>query len=227
MDDKNVHEGHRKRMRKSFLERDFSTMPDHEILEMLLYYARPRGDTNEIAHALEDAFGSVENVLSAPYEELVKINGIGDCSATLFVLFSKLSVRYVASLDDEKGYVEKDEVINDLIARFQHETKEKVIAVLFDKKGKRLNTAVLGSGGISDASFKPRELVETAIRCNASRVLLAHNHPQGFAVPSSTDVETTRVVKKVLAPLEIDLIDHLIVAGKDKYSIKQKYPEIF
>lgn len=229
MQEKNVHSGHRKRMRESFLKRDFNSMPDHEILEILLYYAHSRNDTNALAHRLINEFGSLENVLSAPYEELVKIDGVGDNAAVLMILFSRLAVRYVTNIDSDDAYKSEDEIIKMIVTRLAGEPKEKIIAVLLDKKKKLLNITEISTGGIDDASFKPRALLEPIFRCGATRVVLAHNHPQGFAVPSKADAETTDKVRKLLKPLEISLEDHIIVAGKDWYSMKSniKYADIF
>lgn len=229
MQEKNVHSGHRKRMRESFLKRDFNSMPDHEILEILLYYAHSRNDTNALAHRLINEFGSLENVLSAPYEELVKIDGVGDNAAVLMILFSRLAVRYVTNIDSDDAYKSEDEIVKMIVTRLAGEPKEKIIAVLLDKKKKLLNITEISTGGIDDASFKPRALLEPIFRCGATRVVLAHNHPQGFAVPSKADAEATDKVRKLLKPLEISLEDHIIVAGKDWYSMKSniKYADIF
>lgn len=229
MPDKNVHEGHRKRMRESFLKRDFSSLQEHEILEMLLFYAIPRNDTNALAHTLISAFGSLEKVLSAPYEELVKIKGVGDNAAVLIVLFSKLSVRYVNSLGTETENKSSKNIINELIAEYLHETKEIPKAVLFDKRGRHLNTVTLTNGGIESATFKTRELMEAMFRCDATAVIFVHNHPQGFAVPSATDIETTKRMKKLLDQVDIELRDHIIIAGQDWFSMKgsKKYADIF
>lgn len=229
MQEKNVHSGHRKRMRESFLKRDFNSMPEHEILEILLYYAHPRNDTNALAHRLINEFGSLENVLSAPYEELMKIDGVGENAAVLMILFSRLAVRYVASIDSDDAYKSDDELVKMIVARLAGEQKEKIIAVLLDKKKKLLNITEISTGGIDDASFKPRALLEPIFRCGATRVILAHNHPQGFAVPSSADCDMTADVRKMLRTLEISLDDHIIVAGKDWFSMKdsKKYADIF
>ncbi len=229
MKNQNVHSGHRERARALFLKRDFSSMPDHEILEILLFFAHPRNDTNALAHELIKVFGNLENVLSAPYEELVKIKGIGDSAAVLLILFSKLSVRYCAYLQEDNGCKSNSQIEKELVAMFQHESKELVMAVLFDAKGKLMNISQVGKGGINDASFRARELIEIALRCNASKIILAHNHPQSFAVPSAADIETTRGVKRLLRQIDIELLDHWIIAGSDSFSMKdsKKYCDIF
>ena len=229
MAEKNIHSGHRKRMRESFLKRDFNSLHEHEILEILLFYAHPRNDTNDLSHRLINAFGSLEGVLSAPYEELIKIDGVGERAAVLMVLFSRLAVRYVASTDSGEDYLPDDEIVKKIVVRLSSEPKEKVVAILLDKKKKILNVVEIASGGIDDAAFRVRSLLEPVIRCGATRVVLAHNHPQGFAVPSMADVEATIGVRKALHPVEVSLDDHIIVAGKDWFSMKnsKKYSDIF
>ena len=72
-----IHAGHRKRMREKFARNGGAGFQKHEILEMVLYSSIPRGNTNEIAHALINKFGSFSGVLNAPYEELLKVKGVG------------------------------------------------------------------------------------------------------------------------------------------------------
>lgn len=67
-----VHDGHRDRKREQFLRCGAESFADHELLELLLYYAIPQRDTNPIAHALIERFGSLQAVLSAPAEELLE-----------------------------------------------------------------------------------------------------------------------------------------------------------
>ena len=66
----NIHRGHREKMRQRFLKSGLEGFADHEALELLLYYAIPRQDTNPIAHRLMDRYGSLTAVLSAPAEDL-------------------------------------------------------------------------------------------------------------------------------------------------------------
>lgn len=80
------HSGHRERKRLQFRQHGIDAFADHEVLELLLYYAIPRRDTNPMAHALMDRFGSLHAVLSAPAEELERVEGMGPGAATLLKL---------------------------------------------------------------------------------------------------------------------------------------------
>ena len=86
-----IHDGHREKMRRRFLETGLEGFADHEALELLLYYAIPRRDTNPIAHALMERYDSLSGVLNAPVEDLEKVEGIGESAAILLSLVSRLS----------------------------------------------------------------------------------------------------------------------------------------
>ena len=85
-----IHDGHREKMRRRFLNSGLESFADHEALELLLYYAIPRRDTNPIAHALMERYGSLSAVLSAPVEDLKKVEGIGESGAVLLRLVPQL-----------------------------------------------------------------------------------------------------------------------------------------
>lgn len=229
MEVKNVHEGHRKRKRENFLNMNIENMPDHEILELLLFYAYPRRDTNEIAHRLIEYFGNLNNVLSAPYEELVKVKDVGENAATFLILFSKLTKWNMDRIMSSRSREESVDVKEIICRKFAGEKNEIVLVAMFDKKGGFINVVEAERGSAGEVKIRPRKLVEMAFRCGADKIIIAHNHPEGFAVPSASDAKATRGIKKLLDPLEIELLDHLIVAENECYSMKEskKYPEIF
>lgn len=167
MAESSIHDGHRKRVREAFLKRDLDSMPEHEILELLLFYSQPRGDTNKLAHELINTFGSLESVLSANYEDLMKVKGVGESTAALLVLFSRLSIKYVSLLGEEKDFADKSDIIDMLKMRYKGEKNEVVLAVFYDSRGKYINTVSVGGGSISEATFKPRELAQagTQVQC--------------------------------------------------------------
>ena len=78
-----AHAGHRSRMKNRFLKTGLDSFEPHEVLELLLFYAIPKRDTNKIAHDLIENFGSIAGVLNAPYELLIQIDGIGEHAAIL------------------------------------------------------------------------------------------------------------------------------------------------
>ena len=99
-----IHSGHRQRAKAEFLERGFNGLPDHKVLELLLFYAIPQGDVNPLAHRLVDHFGSLSGVFHATYEQLLEVKGIGPNAAVLLQLIPAASARYLrqnASFDGQ------------------------------------------------------------------------------------------------------------------------------
>lgn len=215
-----VHDGHREKMRTRFLAGGLEGFAPHEALELLLYYAIPRRDTNPIAHALMDRYGSLSAVLSAPVEDLKKVEGIGESAAVLISMVAQLARK--ASLAD----AERETVITSsqragqyLLALFAGKQRENVYQLCLDRKGKLLACKCLGEGTVSAAALDIRQVVENAILTSASAVILSHNHPSGIALPSQEDYAVTDRVKSALDTIGIVLTDHIIVADGDYVSM--------
>lgn len=211
-----IHDGHREKMRRRFLIGGLESFADHEALELLLYYAIPRRDTNPIAHALMERYGSLSAVLAAPVEDLQKVDGIGESAAILLKLTSQL---YRKARMEETA---RETVLNSseragayLLERFSGESREVIYELCLDRKGKLLACKRLGEGGVSYADLDIRKLVENALLTSASAVILAHNHPSGVALPSPEDYATTDRAKQALATVGVPLTDHIIVADQD------------
>ena len=216
-----IHDGHREKMRQRYLKSGLEGFADHEALELLLYYAIPRRDTNPIAHALMERYGSLSAVLTAPVEDLRKVEGVGESAAILLRLAPQLYQK--ARLSD----AEQETVLNSvdrvgayLLQRFIGERREVVYQLCLDRKGKLLACKRLGEGGVASADLDSRKLMENAILTSASVVILAHNHPSGVALPSGEDYAATTRVQQALATIGVELADHIIVADGDFVSLK-------
>ena len=214
-----LHDGHRQRKREQFLQHGLEGFTDHEVLELLLFYAIPRRDTNEIAHRLIDTFGSLRGVLSTSVEKLKCVEGVGEQTALFLTLLP--AVGQYAALEGGKEIV-LDSV--ESVGRFflhllRGERREVLYQVCLDTKGKLVGYSRLASGTVSMAPVSVREAVETALRCDASRVILGHNHPSGVALPSEEDRQVTAQIRQALATVSIELVDHIVVADGDFVSM--------
>ena len=215
-----VHDGHRQRMRKRFMDHGIENFDDHNILEMLLFYAYARGDTNELAHRLMNHFGSLSAVFDAPMEELMQVDGIGESAALLIKLIPQVSKRYLeskSSFDDILNTTEKAGEF--LVPKFFAEKDEVVYLVCLDAKFKVLNCRLLFRGSVNSANISIRKIVEVALTYNASNVILAHNHTSGIAIPSHDDEITTRKIEQALQSVDVVLADHIVVADGDYVSM--------
>ena len=217
-----VHDGHRDRMRKRFLENELNGFADHEALELLLYYAIPRGDVNPLAHALMDRFGSLSGVFSAPVELLAQVKGVGTQTAVLLRLVPQIAQRArLTDLERELALNTRARVGQYLLELFSRERNEAVYEICLDGKGKLLACRRLGEGSASAVNLDIRKVVQNAIVYAASSVILAHNHPSGVALPSQEDHAATLRVKAALEAIDVRLEDHIVVADHDFISFSQ------
>ena len=218
-----IHDGHREKMRARFLAAGLDAFADHEALELLLYYAIPRRDTNPIAHELMDRFGTLSGVLSAvleaPAEDLRKVEGIGESAAILLRLVPQLSRK--ARLADAREMVlnSVDRAGSYLMELFAGLSRESLYQLCLDQKGKLLACKRLSQGGANSTDLNIRLLMENAILTSASAVILSHNHPSGIALPSEDDIATTEQAQKALGTIGVRLADHIIVADGDFVSM--------
>ena len=223
---KHIHDGHRARMKDKILSGGLSALPDHELLETILFFSIPRQNTNEQAHALLDHFGSMEGVVNADVAELSRVSGIKDQSALLLSLIGE-SIRRIArdACKEPTTYENEDQIIRFMQHRFIGDQVEKIYLLLFDNSLKLLECTCISEGTVNQASISPSVIVKHALLKNASAVMLAHNHPNGVAIPSNEDIEATQLLRELLDALNIQLIDHVLFA-KDRYvSVVHYYPE--
>lgn len=97
-----VHDDHRRRVYERFLREGLAGFEEHNAMEFLLFLARPRGDTNPLAHALIDRFGSLSAVLDAPIEELERVPGVGHSSAVVLKFIPQMCAYYLENKTSHK-----------------------------------------------------------------------------------------------------------------------------
>lgn len=217
----NEHQGHRQRMRRRFLKHGLENFDDHTALELLLFYALPRMDTNALAHRLLDSFGTLDGVLDAAPEELMAVEGIGENAAALIRLIPAMAARYMESKSRIGSILATPEAAGAFVMPyFMGSREERILMVCMDAKLKALDCRVLATGDVTTANVSVRKIVEYAVKRNAPTVLMAHNHVGGFALPSQEDVESTLRLRALLRSVGITLLDHIVVADDDFVSMK-------
>ena len=217
-----IHDGHRQRLKQRFRDEGLDSFSEVNVLELLLFYCIPRKDTNPIAHALLEHFGSLPQVLEAPLEELVKVSGISE-NAAMFLHLTTAAGRYyqVRRSAQQKVLTTTESCGEYLLPYFVGRRNECVFLLCLDAKCKVLCCKEVGEGSVNSAGVSIRRIVEVALGANATTVVLAHNHPSGLALPSGEDVQTTRRVAAALSAVEVQLADHIVVADDDFVSLAQ------
>lgn len=217
-----VHDGHRERMKSRFAEAGLDGFNDHNALEMLLFYALPRKDTNELAHRLLKHFGSYWAVFEASYEQLCAVDGIGENAATLIKLVPEIGKRYLQTKSIPDNVISSSDAAGRyFVSKFMYETNEVSYALLLSSTNSIIACKQISRGIVNATEISVRMLVEAALKCNAVSVIIAHNHPGAPAIPSKEDEYSTQLVKKALALLDIKLLDHIIVNGKEFQSLNK------
>lgn len=209
-----MHEHHRERLKARFLRDGIDGFDPHNVLELLLFYSVPRRDTNPIAHRLIERFGSISAVLDADFNELIKVEGVGEHSAALIKLIPQLARRYMTELTFEDGRLDTVQKIgNYFVSKYIGEVSETVYMLMLSSSYNVLGCELLHRGSVNSSFITMRGMIEHALAYNASMVVLAHNHPGGVAVPSSDDIRTTVMMSEALSVVDVRLIEHFIVAG--------------
>ena len=215
MSEKNPHEGHRSRMRQRYLERGMDDFLDHEILEMILYNCYRRRNTNDIAHKLLDAFGSISAVFDAPIDRLIE-TGISESVAVTLKMYPDICRVYYDNRNNcRTKVIEFSDMSDYFIPKFIGRSEEVVYLLLTDKKRKELFSGVIATGTNCASDVPLRKIIDFALRYGAVNAVIAHNHPSGIALPSKEDLAATRLVFKTLASVGVRLIDHIIVGADD------------
>mgnify|MGYP001638939136 CR=1 FL=1 len=216
------HTGHRQRMKTEFLSRGLEGWPDHRVLELLLFYAVPQGDVNGLAHELVERFGSLAGVLDASVEELQKVKGVGEHTAVLLRMLPALLGRYQASRTRLSDIINSPEDAYPWLEPYFFGARNEMVYVLcLDGKRQVLGVRKAAEGSIQMAEMNARRIAEEAMGLRSARIYVAHNHVSNLAVPSQADWLATDTLRAILAPIGIELIDHLVFVDGDMVAMSQ------
>ena len=178
-----IHMGHRERLRQRFIDEGLDSFEDHQVLELLLFYAIPRKDTNPTAHQLLNRFGSLSAVLDSDITDLSESPGVGESAGALLSLMPAISRRYQHDRCTGKRLAlnSPEKTAGFIVPLMTGRTEEVFYVVNLDAKLNVIVPSLVGSGTVGRAHVEPRHVVEAALRSKAHAVILGHNHPTGKA----------------------------------------------
>ena len=211
--EKNIHKGHRQKVKERYIKTGFEGMADHNILELLLFFGIPYKDTNPIAHELMNTFGSFSGVLKASVSELKSVKGMTENAACLLNMLLPVYARYAADIAHEKPtLLTTQEVVDYMRPRFLDTNNERAYALCFDHNHTLIAARRLSDGDVNSTLLDMRKLAAAVLETKASGVILVHNHPNGISLPSNGDVEQTKNAYEFLQRLKVSLMDHIIIS---------------
>ena len=219
----NPHAGHRQRLKDRFVqEGGLEHFELHNVLEILLFFGIPQKDTNEIAHELIHTFGSFPQVFLADVEQLAAVKGMTRNAAILIKLVPEVYRKFIEESKEKDEILDTTDKIREyLIPKFTGRSEEVVYLLCMNNACKLLRAEIIAKGGKSMAHVDLRKVAEVVLQCGAVSIVLAHNHPHGIARPSTQDIETTRKMQKVLSQLNIEFLDHFVIAGDTAVSMME------
>ncbi|MGN0489301.1 MAG: RadC family protein [Ruminococcus sp.] len=214
-----IHKGHRKRLKEKYLNDGIDNFAEHEILELLLYYALPQKDTNPLAHKLLDNFGSISAIFEAPTSHLLSL-GITENTATLLKLIPDLTrIYYDDRFNNKSKRIDTSNLCDYFRYKFLGRTVEHLHLLLMDGKYNEVYSGIISKGTLTAANVPIRKIIELSVFYNAQYAVIAHNHLSGIALPSKSDLYATKDVFEALKLIDIKLLDHIIIADEDATSL--------
>ena len=213
--------GHRQRLRERFLERGGTSLADYEVVELLLFGAKARGDVKPLAKSLLREFKTLAGVLSAKPEDLARVSGMGEGSIVALKIVQEAALR-LARQETREGPILSswDKVLNYLRIALAEEKVERFHLLFLDRKNRLIADEEQQRGTVDHTPVYPREVVKRALELGASAVILVHNHPSGDPTPSKADITITREIAEAASKLGIEVHDHIIIGRKGHNSLK-------
>ncbi len=210
----NIHKDHRMRLKSKFLEHGLDPLTDIQKLELMLFYAIPQKDTNPLAHALLDKFGSIKNVLKADYDQLMKIKGIKSNTAT-FITFLNSLLNYTEKPFDQK-VINSTALARAYAKRLYFNTDvEQFYIICLNHANEVITCELMNTGTTDQVNVQIRNITKIAIDNKCNKIIICHNHPLGMATASDEDLKFTYSIICSCMLNTIEVIDHIIV-GRDK-----------
>lgn len=210
----NIHKGHRLRLKQQFLDHGLSRLLPHQTLELALFYCVPQKDTNGLAHQLLKTFGTLYAVFDARYEDLLAVPGVTPHIATYLHMIGALFEEYYKDkYATDRRLTTTEALAAHILPQFVDKKQEALFLLCMDNQCQLRHAGFVNEGSVNALEISVRKILQQALKYNATLVVIAHNHPNGFALPSRQDVDATKALCKALAVADIHVLDHLIIAG--------------
>jgi DNA repair protein RadC len=208
--------GHRQRLKDRFIK-DPTSLPDYEILELVLYWIYPRRDVKAWAKTLLLQHGSLHRLMHAPQE---------DCPPSLqvaLVLISEYARRVMHYDLKQTSLLNNSQRVVDYCHLLMAQNDVEQFRLFFlDRKYYLISDDIQTGGTLDQISLYPREVVKRALAVNAAFLIMVHNHPSGDPTPSRADIELTNHLKSSLLPFNIRVLDHFIIGKKGYFSFREQ-----
>src|SRR5215472_10114358 len=217
--------GHRQRLRERMIASGAESLPDYELLEVILFAARVRGDVKPVAKALLAHFGGFAEMMSAEPDALAAA-GLNLAGIAAITAAREAALRLMRAELQQRPVVNSwDKLIDYCSAQVSHGKIEEFHILFLDRRNVLIKDERQQRGTIDHTPVYPREVVKRALELGASAIIMVHNHPSGDTTPSKADIEMTRTIAKALTAIGIALHDHVVI-GRNRHTSLRELGEI-
>lgn len=222
-------DGHRQRMRNTYINAGAKAMDDCKLLELYLSLVIPRKDVRELSYTLYNTFGSLNGVFSASVEQLMRIDGIGENTAVLINLNKEIQNRIIINSGKKLSFDNTTDTMEYMQKRLFNLSRENLLVVAVNNRGDYIAEKVFDSDGVNYVDANPKAITEFLLFSNASGVIIGHNHPSGHNMPSASDCNFTLRFRNLLDTFKLQLVDHIIVGEEGPFSMRysKEYSDFF
>ena len=205
------------RPREKLLLRGTQSLTDAELIAILLRTGIKGVSVIELAQSIIQKYDKLSAVALLSVESLKKNNGIGnDKAATLAAAFEiSRRVESQSKWFSDKKIISPGDIAEIFIPLFRDEVKEKFIVVCLNSANKIIRYEIISVGSLNSSIVHAREVFKVAIENNSANIILLHNHPSGNEEPSQEDINVTKRFVEAGKVLEINVFDHIIIAGNN------------
>ncbi len=213
--------GHRARLRERLFEGGPDALLDHELVEYLLALALPRRDTKPLAKQLIREFGSYGALLSADAGTIKRVSGLSEGAVAALKIAQASALRLLQSEVKERPVLGSWQALLDYLhADMAHLAIERVRVLFLNARNMLIRDEAMWEGSVDESAVHVREIMRRALDCQATALIIVHNHPSGDPSPSQQDIQLTRELAEAARPLKIALHDHVIIGAKGHSSLR-------
>ena len=213
--------GHRARLRQRLFEGGPEALLDHELVEYLLALALPRRDTKPLAKQLLKEFGGYGGLLSADAATIARVGGLSEGAVAALKIAQASALRLLQSEVKARPVLGSWQALLDYLhADMAHLAIERVRVLFLNSRNMLIRDEAMWEGSVDESAVHVREIMRRALDCQATALIIVHNHPSGDPSPSQQDIRLTKELVEAGRHMRISVHDHVIVGAKGHSSLR-------
>lgn len=192
-------------------------LSDAELLSAILRTGTNGLSAYDLANNIirSDASKNILSIMHLTKEELLRIKGVGNAKAVQILCIGELARRI--SLERAAHSLKMNvpsSIANYYMEHLRHLEQEELVVIFCDSKCNMIKDKIISKGSINQSFVCNREILVEALKCDAVSIILLHNHPSGDPSPSTSDISSTKKLKKACVMVGLNLLDHIIIGDR-------------